>query len=290
MDNTVDAAPAADKRRIVKELALFFGMTFGIMYGIGLIGMVFRDRVESLFGPISNTNLFVMVLIYGPTISAAVLTGAREGRAGFKALFARAVSAPSALWWLVSAAFLPALYGAMGLASLALGTAAVPFGAAAFWGAFPPLVFSLNILADYGPLGEELGWRGYALPRLLKLLPPVPAAAVLGVAWTLFHVVSFLAPGTAQSSMNFVWFALACCGMCFLMTWLHLRSGGNWIISGVVPHYVFNTFSSRGALPIGPALAAMLWIPVVVLLFMGEFGNKRRDAAAGKAAAEGSAA
>ena len=48
-----------------------------------------------------------------------------------------------------------------------------------------PLVYALAL--PFGPLGEELGWRGFALPRLLARFGPVTATLLLGCAWTFWH-------------------------------------------------------------------------------------------------------
>jgi hypothetical protein len=58
---------------VVKELVLFFIITFAIMFGLGGLGMAFRSQIEKIFGPISNNNLFVMILIYAPTIAGLTM-------------------------------------------------------------------------------------------------------------------------------------------------------------------------------------------------------------------------
>ena len=56
-----------------------------------------------------------------------------------------------------------------------------------------PSVWLLIVLGALalGPLGEELGWRGFALPRLLDLMPALPAALLLGVVWWVWHLPAF---------------------------------------------------------------------------------------------------
>ena len=50
-----------------------------------------------------------------------------------------------------------------------------------------------------GPLGEEFGWRGYALPLLEKRFGPVAGCAVLGVLWAGWHLPLFLSRGWTTS-------------------------------------------------------------------------------------------
>ena len=53
-----------------------------------------------------------------------------------------------------------------------------------------PHLFLPNLLV--APLGEEPGWRGFALPRLQKRLHPLAAAVVLGFLWANWHLPLFL--------------------------------------------------------------------------------------------------
>jgi membrane protease YdiL (CAAX protease family) len=89
-------------------------------------------------------------------------------------------------------------------------------------------------------LGEELGWRGWLLPKLLPL-GVLPAIVLSGVIWGLWHAPLVLlgynyplAPG---------WLGvLMMCGMCILIgavfSWLRLRSGSVW--APALAHGAFN--------------------------------------------------
>jgi len=254
----------------LRELIIFFTVVFIIMYGIGALGILFREEIEKIFGPISNRNLFVMVLIYAPTITGLILTVLYEGWGGLIALFKRGVFFTKPLWWLIALLIIPVTLLAFGLFTYITGIESNSFNWNLFIRTFPLIIFSFNIFTDAGPIGEELGWRGYALPRLLQFHSPVKATAILSVFWTLFHLVAFFAPGTNQFGMSFIWFSLFCVSICFIITWLYINNGGNWIASGLIIHYMINSFAISGAVKVGPGLSGSLFLVVIIIfLFKG---------------------
>lgn len=263
-----------NRPHVVKELVFFFIITFTIMFGLGGLGMAFRSHIENIFGPISNNNIFVMILIYAPTIAGLTLTIIFEGWSGLVALFKRGVLFIKPKWLLIAIFIIPLVLLVYGLFTYLTEIGASSFNWIAYFSTFPLLIFSLNIFIDAGPLGEELGWRGYALPRLLQLHSPIVATSILSVFWTAFHLVAFLAPGTNQYGMSFFWFTVWCFSICFIMTWLYMNTGGNWIVSGVLPHYIINSFAINGAFMVGPGVSIFLGIAVIIIfLFKGFFEN-----------------
>jgi len=58
----------------------------------------------------------------------------------------------------------------------------------------------LLIALPFGPLGEELGWRGFALPRLQARFSPLVSSLIIGVVWTFWHTPMFWFPGAAIPS------------------------------------------------------------------------------------------
>jgi membrane protease YdiL (CAAX protease family) len=91
-----------------------------------------------------------------------------------------------------------------------------------------------------GPLGEEPGWRGYALPRLETALGPVRGSLVLGLLWTGWHLPLFLYPGWTSSPL---WvYVLFLTGQSVILTYgANLARFG--IITPIAMHATFNTVS-----------------------------------------------
>lgn len=86
---------------------------------------------------------------------------------------------------------------------------------------FLPTVLFMSLL---GGGQEELGWRGFALPRLERRLSPLIAAIVLGVGWAIWHLPLFYLPGASQFGTSFVMYGLGVVGLSIVFTWLFNRS------------------------------------------------------------------
>lgn len=102
-----------------------------------------------------------------------------------------------------------------------------------------PLVF-LQILFVGGALGEEFGWRGLAMPNMLKTMNPLMASLALGLIWSLWHLPLFFMEGTVQSNIPIWQFMIQNTLLAFYYTWLYLRTRGNlWLM--IYLHAVANT-------------------------------------------------
>lgn len=102
-----------------------------------------------------------------------------------------------------------------------------------------PVLF-LQILFIGGAIGEEFGWRGYALDKLLSLSTPVVATLILGIIWSLWHLPLFFMEGTVQSNIPIWQFILQNTVVAFFYTWIYLRTKGNMLLM-ILLHAVANT-------------------------------------------------
>ncbi len=129
--------------------------------------------------------------------------------------------------WVVAAVLIPTAVwlAAAGLVGFLRMT--VPFQPAALL-AFP-IIFLTN-------LGEEIGWRGFALPRLLPRFNAVTASVILGIIWGAFHVPLYW----GRPVFVVLNFGLTI-PFSVVLTWLFLRTGGSVLLSTVL-HAVFNTW------------------------------------------------
>jgi uncharacterized protein len=138
-----------------------------------------------------------------------------------------------------------------------------------------PLVilnFGLVLLIG-GPLGEEFGWRGYAMSALTRRLDWRAASLITGVFWGLWHLPLFLIAGTAQSHMPIALFMLNILAGSIVFGWLFERTQES-VLPALVLHTSLNAWA--GILGLVPtqetgrpyALVTVIFVLIaVVLLF-----------------------
>lgn len=85
-------------------------------------------------------------------------------------------------------------------------------------------VMYIYILFLGGPLGEEIGWRGYALPELMKHLSPFLAALTLGLIWSFWHLPAFFIPGSSQAPLPFLPYVINTVCLSIIMMILFIKS------------------------------------------------------------------
>lgn len=99
------------------------------------------------------------------------------------------------------------------------------------------LTMLLKIFAG-GGLGEEIGWRGFALPRLLSRMGWVRSSAGLGAIWAIWQLPALWLNG--MGALEILGFFVAIVGLSFVFTWLHVVTGGS-LFFVVVFHAAINS-------------------------------------------------
>jgi membrane protease YdiL (CAAX protease family) len=184
--------------------------------------------------------------------SAMTVTGITEGKAGIKALLRKVVQWRAGLGWYAFALGVPLLLGltVVGLSAL-LGS---PISTT-YVSQVPVLILASALLA----IGEELGWRGFALPRLLNGGSALWASGMVGVLWAVYHVPVFL-PGMQFHPLSFPAFLLTVTGYSVLFTWLYQHTRGSVLLAALM----HGTINSAGALYFGIEIARWEWLQAAV--------------------------
>ena len=187
----------------------------------------------------------------GPTLAAFVMVRVTEGKAGPKRLLRRYVQWRVKLrWYLFVLLVIPAaeVFGAIVVPGALASYQPVTLGLVAGY----PLAFVTTLVLG-GPLGEEPGWRGFALPRLQVACGPLGGGVVLGVMWALWHLPLFwTGVWTPLSPANVVMFIAMITLLTVVMTWVFNNVAGSLLIT-MLMHASFNTFADKIVAPLFPA-------------------------------------
>jgi membrane protease YdiL (CAAX protease family) len=213
-----------------RSTAVFFLVAFGAAW----IGWSFYQALDLDRSTVLGETLFVSGWFCSLGGFAAWLVA--RGRAGVRDLARRCVLWRVPLvWWLVALllpmAYQIAAFSLYGAFSGGVGT--VRPSAIAHYGSGPGLALVLT-----GPLGEEAGWRGFLLPRMLERWSALHSSLVVGLIWAVWHVPVFLenefstVHGTVLFSLTIV-----CYSVVMTVVFLHTRAS---VLVAVVLHWTFN--------------------------------------------------
>jgi membrane protease YdiL (CAAX protease family) len=212
-------------------------------------------------------ELMFPAMLLGPVISGIVLTVMLDGRAGLQDLFRRITGVHVSVRWYATLLLPPALV--LGVL-LVLEKFISPV--------FAPNHFYLGIAFGV-PAGicEEIGWMGFAFPKMRTRLSPLLAAIILGLLWGLWHLpaIDFLGASVPHGKYwlrFFFAFTIAMTAMRVIIAWLYVNTGSVWLAQ--LMHV-----SSTGALVVfsprvGPgeevmwyfAYGCLLWLLVTIIV------------------------
>jgi len=130
-----------------------------------------------------------------------------------------------------------------------------------------------------GPISEEAGWRGFALPRLQKKFSALISSLILGVIWTCWHIPLFFLTGATQMTIPFPIYLVLVVTQTIYATWLYNNTKGCLIIT-TLAHFSFNLTGTliTGLVSLMPPMlfymtaGPSLFVIVVVVIFV--FGAK----------------
>jgi len=203
-----------------RMMVAFFVLAYVIIWVVLLPILLFPQRAEQL-------DFLLMIAAYAPFLAAIITTLIYEGRAGFwtwlKSVFKWRIPF---VWYLIGGVLINFLFVALhiGLYILLGGRIVLANGDTPWYGylaIFPVAVF-LSFPFGSG-LGEEAGWRGFALPKLLERYSPVTASVILGLLWGFWHTPALLMSsweGNTQGLLLFVYVI----PLTIIMTWVYLKS------------------------------------------------------------------
>lgn len=261
----------------IRGTAAFYATAIAISWGCWLPVAAVDHSLLSLPGGLPET--LVIIGGFGPLFAALAMMARGSGPRGIPALLGHALRWRVSIRWYAAALILPAAFrfAVLGM-HVAKGGTAPGLGDVGHWLGLP-LTF-LFVLLLGGPLGEELGWRGFMQPRLQTAIGMLRASVAIGVASALWHLPLFLIPSTAQSHLPVAPFIIRTVALSIILGWLWNRSNRSLLVI-LLFHASLNTWPNtlfileeQGAL--GPYLSiTILYVGwACMLLIFGQLADR----------------
>ncbi|MEZ4770629.1 MAG: CPBP family intramembrane glutamic endopeptidase [Caldilineales bacterium] len=165
-------------------------------------------------------------MIWGPFIGGALVTALADGRPGTKTYFSRIVRWRVGFQWYLVAIFLPVALRVVALGLNILSGATIVANPQFMSG--EELIFEIIFIIFFISLGEEPGFRGFALPRLLVGRSALAASLILGVLHAIWHLPLFLFNGDSPISVPII-----ISGAVFF-TWLFNHTKGSVLLAMIL--------------------------------------------------------
>lgn len=216
-------------------------------------------------------DFMTLIAGYGPAFAAILLSGIISGRAGLLRLGQRLCRWRVDIRWYAVALFLPAAQplAAWGLHLLFGGDVHTPievptiqFGPPGASILLKTLLLVLMFTLGFDGLGEELGWRGFALPHLLARFSALSASVLLGAIWALWHLPYALTAGSAMADRPLYEHLLSIVASSVLFTWLFNNTGGS-VLLAVLFHAAGNVTFNVLPVLIPGVYASGIWGEIV---------------------------
>ena len=211
-------------------LALFFIISLAISWFIWI-----PQALVALGYPIAALPLdspLVLLATWGPGLAAIIVTLIVTGRAALAGIFASLFhNRPGFQWYAVL--LLPPLVRVVGSGlDILMGFDYIVDSPVVLLGAEAAFMLPILILFSFpAALGEELGWRGFALPRLLEKTSPWAASVLLGLFWGLWHVPPLLAQGVLTlEALPVLGAILAPIPITLIYTWLYCNTNRSLLV------------------------------------------------------------
>lgn len=253
------------------NLAFFFLLAFGLTWITVAVIFIFGLKLPtSVTDPVVPINVLIGILgTIGPTLAAFIVTAFSEGKPGVKTLWKRFWNRNISLKWLVMILlFYDTFRLIANLIVRAVDGQAYPIvdPSTPLWMSIPALVAAFISSG----MGEEFGWRGYALPRFQARWSALTSSIVLGIIWMSWHVPFFFTPGLPLYQRNFWQWAPWLLMSSILQTWFFNNTNGS-VLAAALFHATMN--SSLVILPTMDSLwyyyGILLLVVIVLVIFFG---------------------
>ena len=175
------------------------------------------------------------------------------------------------LWWGVTLLFVPLLMGLSVLLSLAFGDSLSQLQPDSRLLAAPLGFVILHLL--YGPLPEELGWRGYGIDSLRSRMNGFWTSILFGVIWPFWHLPMFFLPGSYQQALlsqpvPLLFYITSMIPQALIMNWIYFHTNRS-VLSAVLFHFMINFIGEAFHISqVSKSIAGALYFAAAILILI----------------------
>jgi uncharacterized protein len=275
----------------VAGLLKFFLLTFAVSWVFFIAGAAgagaFGHPVPMLA---ELQSVLFLIGTVTPALVALWLSSRSEGSSGRQQLLSRVFQWEVAgRWYVFAIIYMPAVKLAVALTHRATTGTWPHFGNLPWYLIIGAMVISTPVQA-----GEEIGWRGFALPGLADRMGIRRASLLLGIVWAAWHLPFFYVPGIDMYGQSFPVFVIGVTAISVAMAWLYVRTNGSLLLTMLMHSAINQTVGLGGDVgkagnpfTVAPPLSFLLttvflWIPATYFLFrMPRAVASQQQAAAG---------
>lgn len=252
------------------SLLIFFTATYAVTWicWISVVALPIPDH-----SPVRS--VLILLGTFAPALVALGLIAKHDGSAGIQALVRRLLQWDvGARWYLLAVTYMVVIKLTVALAHRIIAGSWPRFGNDPRYILVVAIIFSTPVQS-----GEEIGWRGYALPRLAERMGYGWASILLGLIWAVWHLPIFFIPGADKYGQSFPVWALGVTALSVAIAWLYVHTNGSLLLtmlmhaavnntSGIVPAATSgaaNPFTLKASLLLW-LTTGLLWVPAAYFL------------------------
>ncbi|HZM27615.1 MAG TPA: type II CAAX endopeptidase family protein [Gemmatimonadales bacterium] len=256
MSTTTSTQRPAHTQSLVRRhpLISFYVLTYAVSWLLWAPLVIFGDRVP---GPLAFILLLLGSLV--PSTMGVLFVALLRGRSGVRTLLGRLLHARIGLRWYLAVVALTMLAPlAVGVSILMGGDTPVVDNTV-----FGVLFLFAFMIFPGSALGEELGWRGFVLPRMQARHSALKASLLIGILWGPWHLPLWLTGSEGHPISLYGPFVVAVVASSVFYTWLYNNTGGSLLIV-VLYHAASNLPITVLITPLGGQMAQPFLIYVAL--------------------------
>jgi uncharacterized protein len=218
-------------------LLLFFLLTFLISWLFFIAGGLLSDAGNSSPQPSIIAQVFFLTGAISPGVVAIILTAKKDGTEGVKLLIGRIFRTQVSFRWYLFAIGYMAIIKLTAAVIFRLNDGHWPeFGTTPWYVMLAAIAVSMWVQA-----GEEIGWRGYALPLMTRKFGLAGSSVILGIIWAFWHIPLFYIQASDTFNQSFPLYLMQVTALSVAMAWLFWKTNGSLLLVMILHASINNT-------------------------------------------------